>query len=208
MKEIKNIVLDLDQTLISGEEYSKFVKGHKNFSKQFYNRDKQVNLKSCEMDEDYIVYERPGLQKFLDWLFKNFNVSVWTAASKSYGLHIIENIVLQKDNRSLDFAFFSYHCDISQKHTDNTKDLSMLWNRFDFNGYNENNTIIIDDYDEVYKTHPNNCIPIKKFNFIDNDCESDNELNIIREKLEKICEWGIKNDGDCKKKPGPKSYNQ
>ena len=41
-------------------------------------------------DGHYKVFERPGLQEFLDYLFANFNVSVWTAASKSYALFIID----------------------------------------------------------------------------------------------------------------------
>ena len=79
-----NIILDLDQTLISAE-----VSEEHNF-KKYEMKSKLFDYK--DMDGYYIVYERPGLQKFLDYLFENFNVSIWTAASKDYALFIIEKI--------------------------------------------------------------------------------------------------------------------
>ena len=101
-----NVVLDLDQTLISAEDWdSKDFKKHKNKAKKFEFHD---------MDGYYIVFERPNLQSFLDYLFANFNVSVWTAASKDYALFIIDKIILSKPGRHLDWIFFSY-CDISKK---------------------------------------------------------------------------------------------
>ena len=39
-----------------------------------------------DMDGYYIVFERPGLQEFLDYLFANYIVSVWTAATKDYAI--------------------------------------------------------------------------------------------------------------------------
>ena len=82
----KNILLDLDQTLISAEASEDFdIDKHKERSKLFSWKD---------MDGYYIVFERPHLSEFLDYIFENFNVSVWTAASKDYALFIIEHIIL------------------------------------------------------------------------------------------------------------------
>jgi hypothetical protein len=129
-----NIILDLDQTLISSEPFESFDnKKHEKKTKLF---------KYKNMDDYYLVFERPGLQKFLKFLFKNFNVSVWTAATKDYALFIIENMILKnKKNRHLDYIFFSYHCDISKKLTKNSKDLSLLWKTYKLKGYSKNNTI-------------------------------------------------------------------
>mgnify|MGYP003334631673 FL=1 len=99
MRKPINVILDLDQTLISSETKSEFDK--KKFGekmKNFYHKD---------LDDLYIVFARPHLDGFLDYLFDNFNVSVWTAASKSYALFIIENFILTKPERKLDFVFFS-----------------------------------------------------------------------------------------------------
>ncbi len=171
-----NILLDLDQTLISAEadeEYD-FVK----------NREKAKKFEFHDMDGYYIVFERPGLQKFLDFIFENFNVSVWTAASKDYALFIVDKILLQnKPKRHLDWIFFSYHCDISRKLLNGTKDLSILWTLYKITGYDPENTIIIDDYDEVYNTQKNNCIIAIPFEFTDDDSHKDQYLQRLQEAL-------------------------
>ena len=59
-----NIVLDLDNTLIYSHNFSKIKKD---------NPDWLSNYSYENMDDDYVVCERPGLQVFLDWLFKHFN---------------------------------------------------------------------------------------------------------------------------------------
>ena len=171
-----NILLDLDQTLISAEadEDYDFVK----------NREKAKKFDFHDMDGYYIVFERPGLQKFLDFIFSNFNVSVWTAASKDYALFIVNKILLKnKPERHLDWIFFSYHCDISRKLLNGTKDLSILWTQYKITGYEPENTIIIDDYDEVYNTQKNNCIIAVPFEFADDDSHKDQYLQQLQDVL-------------------------
>ena len=175
----KNIILDLDQTIISAEATEEY-----NFEK---NKDKAKNFKYHNMDSYYIVFERPGLQKFLNFLFSNFNVSVWTAASKDYALLIIEKIILaNKKNRKLDWVFFSYHCDISKRLKSGTKDLQVIWEDFDIPGYSKDNSVILDDYDEVFKTQKNNCIIAHPFEFTDKNSENDNFLEKLQPELLKF----------------------
>lgn len=175
-----NLILDLDQTLISAEAEEDY-----DFKK---HKEKAKNFDFEDMQGYYIVFERPGLQKFLDHIFKNFNVSVWTAASKDYALFIIEKIVLAKQDRDLDYIFFSYHCDISKKKKNGTKDLSMFWDEYDMEGYNKNNTVILDDYDEVHNTQPENCIVAKPFEFTKKGSENDDFLKKLTKKLDKMKE--------------------
>lgn len=171
-----NIILDLDQTIISSESIDEF-----DLKK---NIDKASKFTYYDMDGYYTVFERPGLQDFLDYLFENFNVSVWTAASKDYALFIIDKIILKnKAGRKLDWFFFSYHCDISKKVKKNTKNLSLLWEKFQIAGYNKNNTIIIDDYDEVFNTQINNCVIAKPFEFNDVNSENDKYLRNLKKTL-------------------------
>ena len=180
-----NIILDLDQTLIWAgtdkeympEKYPKLKKKARDFP-------------NIEMDNFYTIFERPGLQNFLDFLFKNFNVSVWTAASKDYALFIIKNIIHKKNakNRKIDWIFFSYHCDISKKDKDGTKDLKILWEDYKLPDFFKKNTYIIDDYDEVYDTQPENCIAIAPFNFTDDGSENDCYLLKIQKELESMLE--------------------
>jgi TFIIF-interacting CTD phosphatase-like protein len=178
-----NIILDLDQTLISAEadeEYD-FAK-YKSKAKLFEYKD---------MEGYYLVFSRPGLQEFLDFLFTNFNVSVWTAASKDYALFIIDKIILAgKANRKLDYIFFSYHCDKSKKEKHGSKDLTMLWDVFNLEGYTKENTIIIDDNDEVRDNQPDNVLVAPAFEFTEEGSDKDTFLYKIKSKLRKMKKKG------------------
>jgi TFIIF-interacting CTD phosphatase-like protein len=183
-KKFANILLDLDQTLISAEPCEEFKFNNKE------NKEKSKKFNFYNMDSYYIIFERPGLQEFLDFLFDNFNVSIWTAASKDYALFVIDKIILNPDNdkyklkkRKLDYIFFSYHCNVSKRIYNNTKDLNMLWDIYKLTGYKNYNTVILDDYDEVYKCQPDNCIRAIPFEYNQKDSENDNFLLKIIPKL-------------------------
>ena len=167
-----NVFLDLDQTLISAEANDEF---------DFNNsKEKSKKFTSYDMDGYYIVFERPGLQDFLDYLFANFNVSIWTAASKDYAIFIIDKIILKNPKRKLDWIFFSYHCDISKKVKSGSKNLNMIWEEYGIEGYTKDNTVILDDYDEVYNTQPDNCIIAVPFEFSNSKSENDSYFNKLK----------------------------
>ena len=179
-KHKNSIFLDLDHTLICGEpseelDFNLYKNKHKLFD-------------SFDMDGYYMIYSRPYLQEFLDYIFSNFNVSIWTAASKDYALFIIEKIILHnKPDRHLDFIFFDYHCNLSKKINNYTKKLSILWDHYKLKNFSYNNTIIIDDYiEDVHKCQPNNCIIATKFEFTKNNSENDTFLKDIIPKLKKM----------------------
>jgi TFIIF-interacting CTD phosphatase-like protein len=164
------VILDLDQTMISAEAEDEYDSAK--------NKDKASKFPHKELKEGdevfYTVFERPGLQKFLDFLFSNFIVSIWTAASKDYALFIIEKFILAgKSDRHVDWIFFSYHCDISKSIKNGTKDLSIMWDEYNIPEYSKDNTVIIDDYNEVHKTQPDNCIIAAPFEFTDEGSEND-----------------------------------
>ncbi len=176
-----HIFLDLDQTLISAEPTEEY-----DFKK---NENKAKKFLSHDMDKMYIVFERPGLQEFLDYLFKNFDVSIWTAASKDYALFIIDKIICPKskrDSRKLNFIFFSYHCGYSEKNIGNIKKLSLLWDVYGFKDFEKDNTFILDDNTEVYKGQEDNCILVKPFEFNEENSENDKYLKDLISILEKI----------------------
>lgn len=173
-----NIILDLDQTLISAEPIEEF-----DFEK---NQKKMFKFNFENLDGYYLMFPRPKLDEFLDYLFANFNVSVWTAASKDYALFVIEKFILTKPNRKLDFIFFSYHCNISKKENNGLKGLNMLWDSYELQNYSKDNTLIIDDNIDVKKIQPCNCYLIPAFNFTDDNSEKDDELSVLMTKLEKF----------------------
>lgn len=181
MSKDYTVILDLDQTIISAEADEEY-----DF-KKYKSKAKKFNYK--DMDGYYIVFERPGLQPFLDFLFANFHVSVWTAASKDYALFIIEHIILAgHPERNIEWIFFSYHCDISKRMKRGTKDLSMIWDEYKIPGYTKENTVIIDDYDEVYKIQPDNCIIAVPFEFTQSGSENDDYLSKLQPQLLKMKE--------------------
>jgi hypothetical protein len=165
-KETINIILDLDQTLISGEPLS------------------EVDIKTCDtkglrysvMDDEYVIFHRPGLQRFLRFLFKNprIKVSVWTAASKLYATFVIREVILKgeedaeeksKHPRKLDYVLFLYHTEVSKAFGKGSKDLKLIKSLFKSKKHHKYNTFIIDDNEEVKETNGSNCIFIKPFEF-------------------------------------------
>lgn len=173
-----NVLLDLDNTLIYSISCEKLPK----------NKNSHLhNMKFHKMDDDYYVFERPGLQKFLDWLHSNYNISVWSAASPDYVEFIVKNIV-EKNGRSVEYVLNSDNCENSQKifGDKHIKNLSMLWDVHDIKGYGPYNTLIIDDLKMVCKVQPNNSVQIKSFNTNNKKSVKDTELRRIKKNLERI----------------------
>ena len=83
-----NVILDLDNTLLCSVEME--------LIKRYPERFEQLNkkLKYIDMGPFYRIYLRPHLEDFLDFLFKNFNVSVFTAAQREYAKFVVDNIIL------------------------------------------------------------------------------------------------------------------
>jgi RNA polymerase II subunit A small phosphatase-like protein len=175
-----NVFLDIDETMISAYPTEELdLKNPK-------IKAKSIKFRFHNMDDYYIVFERPNLQNFLDYLFANFNVSIWSAASKDYVLYVISNIILTKPNRRLDFILYSYHCSVSKKIKKTSKSLRLLFDTFKLPGYSVTNTIIIDDLTTVCNVQKCNCINIKPFKMLDDESDKDKELKILIDKLKKF----------------------
>lgn len=166
---IRNIILDLDETLISAL-----------LLEEIEDEKRKCLFPHHNMDDQYIVFERPHVQPFLDFLFSNYRVSVWTAATKRYALFVIEKVLL-KPGRELDLILYSDHCTASSHKTGCSKFLNEL---FHLPGYTRENTLIIDDNDLVHDYQDNKTIKIKAFEFNDADAAHDTELLKIMKSLE------------------------
>jgi hypothetical protein len=131
------------------------------------------------MEKSFRIYLRPNLKTFLSYVFENFNVSVFTAASKDYALFIIENIIKAKvPDAELDFVFHYYHTELSEKYYHSPKDLRLLWEEFPTD-YRDDNTVIIDDLIYVKEANKSNCINLKGFELLN---EENNK--VIKESVE------------------------
>lgn len=149
MKKKINLVLDLDNTIISSLSPHEISKLDMDKNKLKYHTMYKENSKKHYY---FKVFERPHLQDFLDYAFDNFNVCVWTAASRPYASFIIENIILIKPNRKLHIFLYDDNCDQSNTLYNNNspKDLQYLYH---FEGFAPCNTIIVDDLKDVYNAN-------------------------------------------------------
>ncbi len=183
-----NILLDIDNTLLCSQDISSFnVVEEKKKTK--YNKLEKHTIKGY-----YEVFERPYLQEFLKFIFKNFNVFIWTAASDDYAEFVITNII--KNNKKIKAVLHSEHCDKSFKNSKSKsiKDLSLLWDGRNKLGLDESiikmfrkdNTIIIDDYkEEVYMKNKSNCVLAPAFDYEKDDCYKDTFLLKLKNEMQK-----------------------
>jgi len=185
-----NLIFDLDNTLISSISMKELKQ------KKLKNIDSS-SLHYDLMDGYYRVYSRPGLQKFLDYAFKHFNVSIWTAASRDYATFIIDNIILnptsasggksrKRNSRRLKMFFYDANCEQCQSiyENDSPKDLRYIYN---FPEFYSCNSVIMDDLKEVREANPNNVIVADYFDAKDyNKAEKDDFLVRAKVQLEKL----------------------
>lgn len=186
-----SIILDLDQTLIAGELLSEIktqITDKKELKKLFQQLDDygllygKSEFKSSD-GETYLIFGRPYLQEFLDILFLNFNVSVWTAASKDYAYFVINNfILLPNTNRKLDFIYTRKDCELlMDEHGEFlTKPLTKIFDDKSIPLYSHFNTIILDDNEDVYKIQKNNCIKIAPFEIFNKSSKQNGDFTYIK----------------------------
>ncbi len=183
-----NVILDLDNTIIVALEEQERDLLSMRFQGQFEYHD----ILSYGMR----IFARPGLQAFLDYLFANFNVSVYTAAEQEYALFIINHFLLMeghKGHRKVHYMFWRYHVDMGMKRYNGMKDLRLLFNVFNVPNFYPCNTVIIDDLIDVYEANPDNTIPIDAFNIISSSTNQaltksvdDKELERVKTILDKL----------------------
>lgn len=151
-----HIVLDLDNTLISAIPYHVITPQHRN-----------LRLKSHAFGNDFIIFERPGVQRLLDYLFANYSVSVWSAGSRDYVNYVVQEVISRETSRPRPRVPFLVlnrdHCVASQQiNPDSPKDLRFLWSNPHV-PFEPETTLIIDDLPDVYRSQPSNTIAIPPF---------------------------------------------
>lgn len=115
------------------------------------------------------VFVRPYLFPFLDFLFENFDVGLWTAAERKWMNYILDNVLNQYKNKFL-FTWCREKCDLF--------------------GGKKNITCILDEYNGMYKM---NDIILIDDNFIAvTDWGFENQLHI-----KEYCVWDFYYCGNC-----------
>ena len=170
-----NVILDLDHTILHSISMNEVHKLPEEFQRKFTFVDFNNQLR---------IFARPHLQQFLDFLFENFNVSVFTAGTDSYAKFIVNNFIIHKDKpeRSIDVIFSRDDVDIAHMKYGKMKNLQYFYDHF-YTGkqleYNRCNTVIIDDTIDVITSNPNNSIEINPFRIITTNYKSCNQLALL-----------------------------
>lgn len=159
--ERKLLVLDLDETLI-------------------YATEEKLEREANFTVGQYFVYKRPFVDCFLRFCFKNFDVAVWTTATKSYAEEIFKNLL--KENEILQFLWTRERCtyefDEELHEPILVKKLAKVRRR----KRKLESVIVVDDSPNVWKSSYGNPVCISKFN----GDENDDELKLLPLYLEKL----------------------
>lgn len=147
---IKNIILDLDNTIISSIKINNSNKSTIDSLKQQIDQKKIIKYYDLFNDNRqliYVIFTRPNLDTFLDYIFNKFNVTIWTAGTRCYASFIIKNVM---KGRKIDYILFDYHTNISNRiYNKQPKNLNIFSEHFNMSSYTTDNTLIIDDSTKI-----------------------------------------------------------
>jgi hypothetical protein len=142
-----NIILDIDETLLYFINHR--VRGH---SWDTLTAEEKNKYDVIEDKHGNIILPRPNLQKFLTYIFKHFNVSLWTLSDRDYAESIAQLLITKgHPSRKIKYIFSA---DDDEEHEiaaadihGNNKDLNWLWYQYasKYPCFAECNTILVDD---------------------------------------------------------------
>jgi TFIIF-interacting CTD phosphatase-like protein len=173
-KQMKHIILDLDETLI-------------NISSRPSSHD-QFQFRLGE--HMYYGRKRPGLEAFLNLIFTCFrSVSIWTAATRDYADHVIAAIFTPAQRARLNFLFTRNKLKV-EKNGVYSKPLRKIFQTSEAKkiGMTRFNTIMIDDREIIFKNNKGNGIVIKPW-IRD---PADRELYRLARLLKHMCDIKVK----------------
>ncbi len=145
--QCKNIVLDLDNTLLQC------------IPQKLWNQLYLNNFKTLMYSKFYVIILRPNLYDFLKYVFTNFKVAIWTSGSSEFLNFILTEIFFKFDwIPHVSYSYNEYHDCLTQRGLH--KDIEYLCER---NNWNTVDTIIIDDSTTVALSNDTRCIQISPF---------------------------------------------
>lgn len=140
----KCLVLDLDETLVfAHNEYSDT------------NYDEAIDLYIGEGKKHRIlVYYRPFLREFLDYVSPKWEIGIFTSSSSIYANAILQRI--DPDNKYFDFRLYKNAC-YRDCNNHLVKDLDLLGNR------ELKDTVLVDNSIDAVIYQLDNCVPVQSF---------------------------------------------
>jgi RNA polymerase II subunit A small phosphatase-like protein len=164
------LILDIDETLIHAESFPKEFEDKIKFDFKFKENEKSL----------YYVIKRPYLNEFLNYVFENFEVAIWTAAGYEYAEEILKGIGIDKKN--LTFFYTQENCTIKLDYESSQYYGVKNLNKLKKKGYDLDKILIVDDISKTAINNYGNLIKIKQFK----DDSDDIELLKLISYLEKI----------------------
>jgi carboxy-terminal domain RNA polymerase II polypeptide A small phosphatase len=157
------LILDLDETLVHSTEDQ-------------LERDADFHL------EQYFVYKRPGVEKFLVQCSRLFDIAVWTSSSSDYASEVVR-MVFPSDIK-LNFLFAQERCVFRFNHDILTSQTIKPLTKVKRKGYSIKKIIIIDDLIETFQKNYGNAILVQPYR---GEVE-DTELSMLIQYLEILSE--------------------
>jgi TFIIF-interacting CTD phosphatase-like protein len=143
------LILDLDETLVYGTK-------------------QELPSAPDFLVAHYFVYRRPHLPEFLDYCFTDFDVAVWTSASRSYASEIVARLF---GDRELRFFWSGERCtqrvNLTTYEQYTVKDLRKVRKI----GFPLEQILMVDDSPEKLERHYGNHIRIPPFEGDPDDVE-------------------------------------
>ncbi len=166
-----NLVINIDETLlyfIANPHIKRIWTNLPDIEKNKYKSNIKV------FTDNHIIIFRPYLEKFLKFIFKNFEVTLWSNKNHDYMEDIINEYIIKYGIPK--YILGEKQTNIAKELHGNFKDLNLLWYGNDrtysnsipkiYSNFNESNTILIDNLQEITLNSSNidNSITIKEFN--------------------------------------------
>ena len=164
---IKNIVLDIDQTLLHAIE------------KEYILEEWKTEFQTYE-EKDYIFFLRPNLKEFLQFISTHFEFGIFTSACKDYAETVVKHIIKPLCDKTPAFVFSLGDTNECQIKTGGIKTLQFI--EMKYPSFQKENTLIIDDLITVKQLNKERCMMIPPFYICR---EINNKSSIYRKSLQK-----------------------
>jgi RNA polymerase II subunit A small phosphatase-like protein len=166
------LILDLDETLIHSEEFPRTKESKEKFDFKVH----------CEGDDYwFMTKKRPFLKEFIEYIFNNFDIGIWTASTRDYASLVLKNIGI--DESKLKFFYTRENCTLRLDYNTNSyygiKNLQKLKKRSWAKPYTTkvgqmrelDRVLIVDDIVDTAVNNYSNLVLIKPFYFNEDDTE-------------------------------------
>jgi hypothetical protein len=150
-----NIVFDLDNTLVCAVPFSKLHLLPKDLPFIYHD----FIIDQINNSQNLRIFARPHLHKMLLSVSQFANIAVWTAAGKDYADFVVSRFF--PSTIPIDFLFHSQQVQDAVRTYFRFKPLDYIYTFYP--SYTKNNTIIVDDLNDVASANPKNSIQIKPF---------------------------------------------